>query len=191
MEHSGAGGKLIREKNKKQKILWHCPFKQKQTFSFLLWNYLQILKMLTKTLFRIPFSVIGQCSPVSTPHWLQWKWAEIYLSQVNFCVILEDHRRLLVSIFKVKIAAIGSLKSFVARNFLLVVNNFIDSTKTFCLDFFVNKESKKNLKSISKYTHKVAMLISSRKLIISRPNPFKLSVSAVYTLTLRQVHPLL
>jgi hypothetical protein len=27
-------------------------------------------KMLTETLLRIPFSVIGRCSPVSTPHWL-------------------------------------------------------------------------------------------------------------------------
>jgi hypothetical protein len=27
MWYSGAGGKLISEKNQKQKILWHCPFK--------------------------------------------------------------------------------------------------------------------------------------------------------------------
>ncbi len=27
MEFSGAGGKLIYEKNQKQKISWHCPFK--------------------------------------------------------------------------------------------------------------------------------------------------------------------
>ncbi len=27
MEYSGAGGKLICEKNQKQKISWHCPFK--------------------------------------------------------------------------------------------------------------------------------------------------------------------
>ncbi len=27
MEYSGAGGKLIQEKNHKQKISWHCPFK--------------------------------------------------------------------------------------------------------------------------------------------------------------------
>ncbi len=26
-EYYGAGGKLIREKNQKQKISWHCPFK--------------------------------------------------------------------------------------------------------------------------------------------------------------------
>jgi hypothetical protein len=27
MDFSGAGGKLIHEKNQKQKISWHCPFK--------------------------------------------------------------------------------------------------------------------------------------------------------------------
>ncbi len=27
MVYSGAGGKLIHEKNQKQKISWHCPFK--------------------------------------------------------------------------------------------------------------------------------------------------------------------
>ncbi len=27
MEYSGAGGKLVHEKNLKQKISWHCPFK--------------------------------------------------------------------------------------------------------------------------------------------------------------------
>ncbi len=28
MEYSGAGGKLVHEKNQKQKISWHCPFKE-------------------------------------------------------------------------------------------------------------------------------------------------------------------
>ncbi len=27
-EYSGAGGKLIHQKNQKQKISWHCPFKR-------------------------------------------------------------------------------------------------------------------------------------------------------------------
>ncbi len=27
MEYTGAGGKLIHEKNQKQKSSWHCPFK--------------------------------------------------------------------------------------------------------------------------------------------------------------------
>jgi hypothetical protein len=37
--------------------------------------------MLTETLFRIPFSVIGRCSLVPTSHWLQGKCAKINLSQ--------------------------------------------------------------------------------------------------------------
>ncbi len=42
MEYSGAGGKLIHEKNQKQKISWHCPFKQ-HVFSYqqnLLFKYI-------------------------------------------------------------------------------------------------------------------------------------------------------
>ncbi len=31
MEYSGAVGKLIHEKNQKQKISWHCPFKVANT----------------------------------------------------------------------------------------------------------------------------------------------------------------
>jgi hypothetical protein len=31
MGYSGAGGKLIHEKNQKQKISWHCPFKPMET----------------------------------------------------------------------------------------------------------------------------------------------------------------
>jgi hypothetical protein len=27
MQYCGAGGKLIHQKNQKQKISWHCPFK--------------------------------------------------------------------------------------------------------------------------------------------------------------------
>jgi hypothetical protein len=43
------------------------------TFYLLLWNYLPILKMLTETLLRIPFPVIGRCSQVSTPRLLLGK----------------------------------------------------------------------------------------------------------------------
>ncbi len=32
MEYSEAGGKLIHEKNQKQKISWHCPFKPAPSF---------------------------------------------------------------------------------------------------------------------------------------------------------------
>ncbi len=52
---------------------------QSLTIYLLLWNYLLILKMLIKTLLRIPFSLISRCSPVPTSHWLQWKCARINL----------------------------------------------------------------------------------------------------------------
>ncbi len=32
MGYSGAGGKLIHEKNQKQNILWNCPFKSERIF---------------------------------------------------------------------------------------------------------------------------------------------------------------
>jgi hypothetical protein len=38
------------------------------TFYLLVSNYLLILKMLTKTLLGIPFSVIGRCSLMPTSH---------------------------------------------------------------------------------------------------------------------------
>jgi hypothetical protein len=35
MEYSaGAGGKMIQEKNHKQKISWHCPFKHRKNIGF-------------------------------------------------------------------------------------------------------------------------------------------------------------
>ncbi len=43
---------------------FHYPT-QLLTFYLLLRNYLLILKMLTETLLKIPFSVIGRCSLVS------------------------------------------------------------------------------------------------------------------------------
>ncbi len=48
MEYSGAGGKLIHEKNQKQKISWHCPFKSS-------------LQLATKAVFRLSLiKFIGQ-----------------------------------------------------------------------------------------------------------------------------------
>ncbi len=35
MQYSGAGGKLIHQKNQKQKISWHCPCK---AGSFIVWK---------------------------------------------------------------------------------------------------------------------------------------------------------
>jgi hypothetical protein len=44
-------------------------------------GFFEILKMLTETLPRIPFSVIDRCSQVPTSHWLQGKYARISLLQ--------------------------------------------------------------------------------------------------------------
>ncbi len=45
MEYSGAGWKLIHEKNQKQKISWHSPFKV-GTQSFILASKSKIRKLL-------------------------------------------------------------------------------------------------------------------------------------------------
>jgi hypothetical protein len=66
--------------------------------------------MLTETLLRILFSVIGRCSLVPPSHWLQGKCARINLSQADSDMILQNHRRLPVSIFSVIIAALRSMK---------------------------------------------------------------------------------
>ncbi len=66
--------------------------------------------MLTETLLRIPFSVIGRCSLVPTLHCLQGKCARINLLQTASGMTLQNHRRVPVSIFSFKIAALGSLK---------------------------------------------------------------------------------
>jgi hypothetical protein len=71
------------------------------TFYLLPWNCLPILKMLTKNFLKISFSVISRCSLVPTSHLLQWKCARINLSQVASGMILQNHRRLPVSIFKI------------------------------------------------------------------------------------------
>ena len=68
------------------------------------------LKMLTETLLRIPFSVIGRCSLVPASHWLQGKCARINLSQAAFGMILKNNRRFPATIFSVKIATLGPLK---------------------------------------------------------------------------------
>jgi hypothetical protein len=63
--------------------------------------------MLSETLLRIPFSVIGRCSLVPTS-WLEEKCARTYLSQAASGMILQNHRRLPVRISIVKAAALGS-----------------------------------------------------------------------------------
>ncbi len=73
--------------------------------------------MLTETLLRIPFSVIGRCSLVPTSNLLQGKCARINLSLAAFRIILQNYRRLPVSIFSVKIATLGSLKRVFGKIF--------------------------------------------------------------------------
>jgi hypothetical protein len=71
--------------------------------------------MLTETLLRIFFSVIGRCSLVPTYYWLQGKCGRINLSTAAFSIILQNQRQLHVS----KIAALGSLKRDTGRIFKL------------------------------------------------------------------------
>jgi hypothetical protein len=47
--------------------------------------------MLTETLLKIPFSVIGRCSHSPTTHWLQGKCTRINLSQAAYGMILQNH----------------------------------------------------------------------------------------------------
>jgi hypothetical protein len=84
--------------------------------------------MLTETLLRIPLSVIGRCSLVPTSHSRQGKCARINLSHAASGMILQNHRRLPVSNFSVKVAALGSLKRVTGR-ILKNVSNFEGKAK--------------------------------------------------------------
>jgi hypothetical protein len=68
--------------------------------------------MLTETLFKIPFSVIGRCSNAD---FSLAAGSRINLSQGASGRILHNRRRLTVCIFSVKIAAIGSLERVIGR----------------------------------------------------------------------------
>jgi hypothetical protein len=69
--------------------------------------------MLTKTLLRIPFSVIGRMFSRADLSWLQGKCARITLSQAAFGMILYIPG----GIFRVEIAALGPLKRVTGRIF--------------------------------------------------------------------------
>ncbi len=100
---------------------FHYPI-QLYIFYLLLWNYFLILnRYLIKNLLRILFCVIGRCSPVPASHWLQGKCARINLSQAASGMILQNHRRLPLSIFSVKIAALGSSKRVTGRTFKISI----------------------------------------------------------------------
>ncbi len=52
MEYSGAGGKLIYEKNQKQKISWHCPFKERPFTVITLNHSAVVVNYVTKIMFE-------------------------------------------------------------------------------------------------------------------------------------------
>jgi hypothetical protein len=54
------------------------------------------------------------------PHWLQGKCARTNLLLAASCMILQNHRRLAVCIFSVKIAALGSLKRVTHESILKI-----------------------------------------------------------------------
>ncbi len=86
-------------------------------FYLLLWNYLLISKMFTETLLRIPFYVtVGRCSLVSTSHSLLGKCARMR-KKCGFQYDFTESKRLSVSIFSVKITALGPLKWVTGRIF--------------------------------------------------------------------------
>ncbi len=72
-------------------------------------------QLLTETLIRIPFFVIGGCSLMPTSHLLQVNCARINLSQGASGRISQNHRRLPVSNFSVEIAALWLLKRVTGR----------------------------------------------------------------------------
>ncbi len=111
-------------------------------------NYLLVLKCLLKPSLRIPLSVIGRCSLVPTSHWLQGKCAGINLSRAASGMNLQYHRRV-VSIFSVKIAALGSLKR--VTGWILKISNLFSSTK----------KQKKIVKTISARTESTSLLKNS------------------------------
>jgi hypothetical protein len=97
--------------------------------------------MLTETLLIILFSVTGRCSPVSTSYWLQGKCARIKSPHAASGIILQNHRRLPVYIFSVKIAALGSLKRVSTEAYSKLISNFKGAVKNFEFDYFIIKET--------------------------------------------------
>ncbi len=81
----------------------------------------------TETLLKTPFSAIGRCSPVTTSHWLR-KNAPEFTCLGCFRYDIQDHRRLLVSMFQGQIAAIGSLNR-ITESIFRICGNFIKAIK--------------------------------------------------------------
>jgi hypothetical protein len=100
--------------------------------------------MLTKTLLRILFFAVCQWSLVPASHWLPGKCARINLSQAASGMILQNHRRLPVSIFSVKIAALEPLKRVTGRIFKISKQQ----AKNLSLIFLSTKKPKTVYKNI-------------------------------------------
>jgi hypothetical protein len=64
--------------------------------------------MLTETLLRIPFTVVGRCFLMPNSQWLPGKCAA-------FVMIIQNYRRLSVCICSVKIAALGSKRQKIVK----------------------------------------------------------------------------
>jgi hypothetical protein len=88
--HSGAGGKLIHEKNQEQKISWHCPFKYNN-----LWNGSRDLKkprMVSSRNMRLPWRRVHTCSTIEVKVpmlFLNGIWKVTYLEYHSVCPSLE------------------------------------------------------------------------------------------------------
>ncbi len=136
------------------KKAFHCPIQILTSYLFL-WNYLLVLKMLTKTIPRVTFSVICQCSLVPTSHWLQRKCARINLSQAA-SMILQNNMRLPESIFSVKIAALGSFKRTTGR--ILKISKLLQRSQLKLWEWFFSSTKKKSCKNFSACTESTYLL---------------------------------
>ncbi len=67
MVYSGAGGKLIHEKNPKSKILWHCPFKRCLPESILFLVAVSSLLVSVSSLLASVSSLLASVSSTSLP----------------------------------------------------------------------------------------------------------------------------
>jgi hypothetical protein len=86
-------------------------------------------------------------------HWLQGKCARINLSQAASGIILQNDRRLSVSIFSVKITAVGSLKRVTGRIFKISEKISKGQAKTLSLIFSSTKKQK--IVKLSEHLQKV------------------------------------
>ncbi len=110
----------------------------------------------------MPFAVIGWCSLVPTFHYLQGQCARIKLSQLASGMILQNHRRLPVCIFSVKIAALGSLKRATGRIFK-IKKYILSKEQAKTSVWFFHQLRKKKCKNHQRMYRKYLFIIISLK----------------------------